>query len=129
MRIDGAEAFETPLYWMVIGNTRSYGGFRQITYRAEVDDGKLDVAYMRRGGVFHLLADGARLLLGRHDRSPNIEYIRAESIEIMTPALPTQLDGDPHDETPMRFSISPRALTAIVPAGLKSPLFTAAAPA
>lgn len=125
LRIDGEE-IETPLYWMVIGNTRSYGGFRDITHRAQADDGKLDVAIMQRGGIVRLALDGARMMIGQHDRSANIRYLRATTIAVETPGLPVQVDGEPAGETPMVFDIVPRALTVIVPRGLRTPLFTGA---
>ncbi len=123
MHIDG-ETLDTALYWMVVGNTRSYGGFREITHRAVADDGKLDVAMMQRGGVFHLLADGARLFLRRHDRSPNVRYEQVTTVAIETRGLPVQVDGEPAGETPMLFEIAPQALTVIVPAGTRTPLLS-----
>lgn len=126
VRIDGALR-KTSLYWMLIGNTRSYGGITRITLRAVADDGLLDVALMRRGGPFHVLVDGVRLFLGRHDRSPNIDYRLAKSVEILTPGLPVHVDGELAGETPMTFGIAPLALHVIVPASLESPLFSAPA--
>jgi YegS/Rv2252/BmrU family lipid kinase len=122
MTLDDAET-ETWLYWMLIGNTRNYGGVVNITHRAQVDDGQFDVALMRRGGVLRLLVDALRVFLKRHDRSPNVLYTRARSIEITTPGVPVQIDGELHGETPMRFEIVADALEVIVPRGLSSPLF------
>jgi YegS/Rv2252/BmrU family lipid kinase len=126
MRIDGAPR-DGSLYWMLAGNTRSYGGITDILYRAQADDALLDVAVMHRGGLFHLLVDGVRLLLHRHDRSPNVDYEKARVVEIDTPGIPVQVDGDLAGHTPMRIEVAPAALTVIVPAGLRSPLFRNAA--
>jgi diacylglycerol kinase family enzyme len=82
---------------------------------------------MRSGGAFHLLVDGVRLLLGRHDRSPNVEYRHATSVEVATPGLPVQVDGEFAGTTPMTFTVEPLALDVIVPASLSSPLFSASA--
>jgi YegS/Rv2252/BmrU family lipid kinase len=122
--IDG-QTREMSLYWMLAGNTRSYGGLMDITHRAHVDDGLLDVAVMHRGGVFHLLFDGVLALFHRHDRSPNVDYQRARVVEVITPGLPVQVDGELMGETPMTFEIVPRALHVIVPRALDSPLFSA----
>lgn len=122
MMIDGSR-IETQLYWAVLGNTRLYGGFREVTHRAIADDAQLDLALMHRGGPFHLAVDGLRLMLAAHDRSPNVTYRRLADLEIATPGIPVQLDGEYHGETPMRFGIAPLALTVIVPAGLTTPLF------
>ncbi len=121
--IDG-DASESSLYWMLAGNTRSYGGVVQITHRAVADDGLLDIALMRRGGVLHLIADGVRVLLRRHDRSPNVRYVRARGVDITTPGIPIQLDGESHGTTPLHIEVAPLALAVIVPANLRSPLFS-----
>jgi YegS/Rv2252/BmrU family lipid kinase len=114
----------TSLYWMLVGNTRNYGGVVDITHRARIDDGVLDVALMHRGGVFHLLVDGVRVFLKRHDRSPNVRYTTARAIDVETPGIPVQIDGEAFGETPMRIECIPAALDVIVPRDLDSPLFS-----
>jgi len=121
--IDG-DASERSLYWMVVGNTRSYGGVIDITYRAHADDGKLDVALMRRGGPLRLVTDLVRLVRRRLDRSPNVRFGRAASVQIDTPGIPVQVDGEECGETPLRIDVAPLALNVIVPRNLSSPLFT-----
>jgi len=115
-------ATSTTIFWMLAGNTRNYGGLVDITHRARIDDGLLDAAIMRRGGL-HVFPDGIRAFLGRHDRSPNVSYTRASEIAIDTPGIPVQLDGERCMETPLRLTVAPGALNVIVPRGLRSPLF------
>ena len=122
--IDGAT--EPSLYWLLAGNTRSYGGMVNITHRAIADDGLVDIALMRRGGVLRVIADGVRMLLRRHERSSNVRYAQTRSLEITTPGIPIQLDGEAYGETPLRLEVAPLALNVIVPAGLRSPLFRGA---
>lgn len=121
-RVD-ADQRSGPMFWMLIANTRSYGGLVNIMHRAEADDGQLDASVMRQGGAWHLMTDGVRLLVKRHEASSNIEYTRARLIEIDTPGMPVQIDGEYAGTTPMRFEIVPAALTVIVPTGLRTPLF------
>lgn len=123
MRVDG-RAISSPLYWMIVANTRSYGGLTDIMHRAVADDGLLDVGMMRRGGVHRLARDGALVLLKKLERSPNVEYVQARVVEIDTPGIPVQLDGEAAGRTPMRFEVVPRALTVIVPRDLSTPLFS-----
>jgi YegS/Rv2252/BmrU family lipid kinase len=123
LAIDGNE-LPDPLYWMIAGNTRSYGGVANVTHRAIADDGVLDVVLMRRGGILRLIADGARLLIRRHDRSPNIRYTTAREIRIAEPGIPLQVDGEAAGETPCTITCEPLALTVLVPALRESPLFT-----
>ncbi len=121
MTIDGRGA-DGPLYWMVVGNTRSYGGLADIAHHAIADDGLLDAVIMRRGGIQRVIVDGVRLLRQRHDQSPNVDYANARRIVIDTPGLPVQVDGEYCGETPMRIEVAPLALTAVVPATLRTPL-------
>ena len=120
----GGRGVRSNLYWMLAGNTRSYGGMVQLTHRALIDDGALDVALMRKGNALRLLRDGALALFKRHERSPNIAYTRTRAIEITTPGIPIQLDGEACGETPVRIDCAPAALQVIVPRGLRSPLWS-----
>lgn len=122
VRIDGL-ASEMHAYWMLVSNTRSYGGITNIMFHAEADDGLFDVGVMHRGGPWRMAADGIRVLLKRHERSRNIEYVTARAVDVETPGLRVQLDGELWGETPMRFEVWPQSLTVIVPPGLETPLF------
>lgn len=112
------------LYWLVLGNSRNYGGLVNITDRARADDGLLDLALLRRGGLLRLGWLLPWLLLGRHHRRAEVLYRQVESLELRTPELPVQVDGEYLGETPMHFEVARGALRVIVPRGLHSPLFS-----
>lgn len=120
--VDG-EPLETHLFWMVAGNTRSYGGVVNVTHLATADDGRLDLCLFRRHGVLRTAAYGLRILAGRHDRCPEVLYRTVESVEVREPVLPVQVDGEYLGETPMIFRAVAGALRVVVPAGLRTPLF------
>ena len=124
--LDG-QPLETDLYWMVVGNTRSYAGVVEITCQAAADDGRLDLCLFRRQGPLRAVASGIRILARRHHRAPDVLYQTVKSIEVRAPVLPVQMDGEYMGETPMTFRAVPGALHVIVPAGLQSPLFTGSA--
>ena len=123
MTIDGTP--EPALTWLLAGNTRSYGGMVQITNRAMIDDGVLDVVLMRRGESaprhrrWHARAVAAPRSDHRTSRTAAIARV-----DIRTPGIPYQLDGETCGETPLRIEVAPLALNVIVPAGLRSPLFS-----
>jgi hypothetical protein len=79
---------------IVVGNTRGYGGFTQITADARVDDGLLDVCLITASG---LVSAGRQLtsLVVHHRPSPaTAETYRAAHVTIQSPvALPLQVDG------------------------------------
>ena len=126
VRIDGA-VLDMQAHWMLVSNTRSYGGITNIMFRAEADDGLFDVGIMHRGGPWRTVIDGVRVLLKRHERSANIDYFKAREVEMETAGLAVQLDGDRWGSTPMRFEVWPQALAVIVPAGLVTPLLRSGA--
>lgn len=101
---------------VVIGNSRLYGGFLQITHHANLTDGLLDVAVIKgqdvRSAPLHILS----ILLRRYNLNPDMDYYRAREVQIggATP-LAVQVDGDPIGHTPMSFQVAPGALRALVP--------------
>jgi diacylglycerol kinase family enzyme len=101
---------------IVIGNSRLYGGFLQITHHANLTDGLLDVAVIKgqdvRSAPLHILS----ILLRRYNLNPDMDYYRAREVQIggATP-LAVQVDGDPIGHTPMSFQVAPGALRALVP--------------
>jgi YegS/Rv2252/BmrU family lipid kinase len=120
--VDGDSPSDS-LYWLLVGNSRSYGGVVNITNKAQLDDGVLDVCLLPRGGLHKLAWLLPWLLLGRHDGKGGLAYRHAREIEITASGMPVQVDGEYIGETPIRIGILPGALRVIVPAGLKSPLF------
>jgi diacylglycerol kinase (ATP) len=61
LMLDG-QPLETDLYWMVVGNTRSYGGVVDVTCQAAADDGLLDLCLFRRHGLLRAAVSGLRIL-------------------------------------------------------------------
>lgn len=111
-----------PLAWMVLGNTRLYGGRVHLTPDAIIDDGELDVVAFCPSGVLDTLRIAGNIVTkrasGRH-----ITSLRTPRVRIETPGLPVQLDGDVAGETPMAFSVAKGALLVSVPAGPLAPIF------
>jgi YegS/Rv2252/BmrU family lipid kinase len=98
---------------VVIGNSRLYGGYLQITHHASLTDGLLDVAVIKgqnaRSAPLHLLS----FLLRRHHFNPDLAYYRACEISVSgSVPLDVQVDGDLIGVTPMTFRVVPGALQA-----------------
>ena len=114
------------LGWMVVGNTRSYGGLVYVTHRAVADDGLLDVADFSGHGLLRAILYGLGILLRRPAWAPGAQYQRAAAVEVTGAPLPVQVDGEYIGEAPMSFRVAPGALTVVVPAELRTPLFSEA---
>jgi len=111
------------LGWMVVGNTRSYGGLVCVTHRARADDGLLDVLIFSGHGLLKVVMYGLAILLRRPAWAPGARYERAAAVEVTGATVPVQADGEYIGETPMSFRVVPGALRVVLPAGLRTPLF------
>ena len=121
--VDG-EPESSPVYWLLLGNTRNYAGVLNFTHMAKADDGLLDVCLLQHGGPPRLAWLALWALLRRHQNRAEVVYKKVRSLDIQTPGLPVQIDGEYLGETPMTFSVVPGALHVIVPPDLNSPLFS-----
>jgi lipid kinase YegS len=99
----------------IIGNGRQAGGGLQVTPRARVDDGLLDVFAVRDIPALALLTAAREL----QELSPDGEYInywQTPWAEVHTEdAIPVNLDGEPMEFSNVRYEAVPRAIRLIVP--------------
>jgi len=118
------EDYERDLFWLLLGNTRSYGGVLNITADAKVDDGLLDAYIFAGRGLPWRLLTLLRLALRRQRGARGVEFRRVNELAIDEEGLPVQADGEYLGETPMRFSVAPQALDVLLPPGAGSRLFS-----
>jgi lipid kinase YegS len=99
----------------IVGNGRQAGGGLQVTPRARVDDGLLDIFTVRDIPALALLTAAREL----QELSPDGEYInywQTPWAEVHTEeAIPVNLDGEPMQFSSVRYEAVPRAIRLIVP--------------
>jgi len=99
----------------IVGNGRQAGGGVQVTPRARVDDGLLDVLAVRDIPALALLTAAREL----QELSPDGEYIsywQTPWAEVHTAeAIPVNLDGEPMQFSSIRYEAVPSAIRLIVP--------------
>lgn len=107
---------------MIVGNTRAYGGFTQVTTEAFVDDGLLDICLFTTDGVLPAARQMASLLVRQHPSEASSEMYRAAQVTVRAPhRMALQVDGSDvmQDEDDGRveytFDVIPRGFTVIVP--------------
>jgi diacylglycerol kinase (ATP) len=123
LSFDGEE-HAAQVLMLVAGNTRNYAGVAEITREAQVDDGLLDVCVFQGKGKLDIILHGLRTLLRRHLRSDKVLYRKVRRLDLAWgEPLPVQLDGDAYELSPTRVEVAPGALWAMVPRGVRSPLF------
>ena len=99
----------------IIGNGRQAGGGAQVTPRARINDGLLDVLAVREIPALALLTAAREL----QELSPDGEYIsywQTRWAEVQTEeVIPVNLDGEPMEFSSVRYEAVPRAIRLIVP--------------
>jgi diacylglycerol kinase family enzyme len=113
---------EGPLAVMVVSNTRLYGGRVRFTPEALANDGALDVAARFPRTVRDAARLAGKLALNRLSGDSCVYEGRVTAVEVETPGMAVQLDGDYAGETPMRFSVEPGALRVSLPEGELPPI-------
>ena len=119
---DGEER-TAAVYWVLLGNTRSYGGILDIAGAAVADDGLLDAYIFEARGAGDVVGTAVSLLRGKQASRENVTFRRVRELEIVTPGLAVQLDGEYCGETPVRFSVEPQAVEVLLPRGRGEQLF------
>lgn len=122
LRIDGEER-EARLYWLLLGNTRSYGGILNVTSEAFVNDGWLDTYVFEGGSPAWIASTALRLASRRQAGGRGVSFHHVRDLEVLTPGLPVQIDGEHCGETPARFTTEPNAVDILLPAGRGLELF------
>ena len=96
-------------------NAPWYGHGMRIAPQAELDDGQLDVCFVRQTGKLRLLRLFPKVYRGRHVGLPQVEYFRAERVRIESERpLNLHADGEPVGQTPVEVSVARKALRVIV---------------
>ena len=96
-------------------NTPWYGHGMRIAPQAELDDGRLEVCFVRRVGKLRLLRLFPKVYRGAHAGLREVEYFRAERLRIESERpLDVHADGEPVGQTPIEVSVARKALRVIV---------------
>jgi YegS/Rv2252/BmrU family lipid kinase len=128
--IDGRRPRAIDGYTVAAANSRSYGGGMQLAPAADLDDGELDVVIIHDLPRARFLTLLPTVFTGTHVNRPNVEVVRARSIEIAASRpFHVYADGEPLAELPARILVLPRAMRVIVPSAAPEPAPWRAAPA
>ncbi|MFD8916067.1 diacylglycerol/lipid kinase family protein [Streptomyces sp. NPDC059575] len=111
--IDGVP-YEHRGFTVVAANSRYYGSGRVIAPGAEIDDGLLDVVFIReapRTLFFALMND---LKTGTHVRRPEVSVVRGRELRIESGRpLPYGADGEVEATLPVTLRVRPRDLAVL----------------
>ncbi|MGH9649663.1 MAG: diacylglycerol/lipid kinase family protein [Terriglobales bacterium] len=109
-------AISEPGWMLAFANAPTYGGGMRIAPSARLDDGKLDVCFLRRTGRLSLLRIFPQVFSGKHVTRPEVAYFQATGLRIETESpLDVYADGEYVCRTPVEVTVLPGALRVIVP--------------
>ncbi len=121
LEIDGH--WQTPVrepgMLIAVGNGPRYGSGMRLTHFAEMDDGLLDVCFVRKLGKLRLLRLFHVVFGGGHIGMKEVEYWKAARVRLQTdPVTELFADGEYICPTPVELGIRREALRIVVPAQL-----------
>lgn len=107
MKHDGLD-YEESIYFMVILNSTTAGGFKNISPGASVSDGKFDVLGFRECPILEFPVVAAKFVKRDHINSPYILFRQVEEIEIDSELkVGTDIDGEKGPEFPLHIKVLP----------------------
>lgn len=108
--IDGVE-YKENIYFALIMNGRSAGGFRKLAPYSDVADGLLDVIIFKKCPILDLMPLAVQVLNGEHPKSDYIQYVQGRHIYVhCEDVITSDLDGETGPELPMTIEVLQGAL-------------------
>lgn len=102
---------EENMYFILVMNGRSAGGFKKISPNAEVDDGLLDVMLFKEMPILEFGPLLLNILQGNHQENKNVIYFKTDNLVIeSTEVVSTDIDGEKGEKFPLHFSVLPKKL-------------------
>lgn len=110
---------DEPGFLLAAGNGPQYGHGMRISDGASMEDGLLDLCFVREMPKLRLLRFFPVVYRGAHIGMKEVEYLRVPRLRISAdPVMEVFADGEYICTTPVGFGVQPEALRVIVPGGL-----------
>lgn len=102
------------VFFALIMNGKSAGGFRKLAPYSEINDGLLDVVVFKKCPVLEIMPLLLQVVSGEHPNSEHIEYFQTDHIEIETDGvIGTDLDGEIGPDLPLKIEVIKNRLRVI----------------
>ena len=103
--------FTENIFFMVVMNGNSAGGFRKLGVQSSINDGLLDVIIFKDMYLIEILPLVINVMQGKHDENKNVIYFQTPSLRIESPVnISTDVDGENGEPLPLQIDIIPRRL-------------------
>ena len=103
VRIESEEyTGDEKMYFMLVMNGRSAGGFKRVGANAEINDGLLDVMLFRELPLTELPALLIHFMQGNHTVNKNVLYFKTKKLRLESDGtVPTDVDGEKGGDFPL----------------------------
>jgi diacylglycerol kinase family enzyme len=118
VEIDGevVNDLDSPVLMVALGNGSSVGGGTELTPEADPSDGLMDVMISRATGPLGRLVYAARLGIGAHLESDDVQYLRGKAVSISGEAFWCSADGEINGPERQRtWHVEPAAYSMLLP--------------
>lgn len=107
---------EEKIYFMLVMNGRSAGGFKRIAPKAEIDDGLFDVMLFREMPIIDLPPLLVNVMSGQHTENKNVVFFQTRKLYVESDQqISTDMDGEKGEKFPLDIEVVPRALKVNTP--------------
>ncbi|MDO4394276.1 MAG: YegS/Rv2252/BmrU family lipid kinase [Bacillota bacterium] len=107
--------YEEDIYFMVVMNGESAGGFRRLNPDSSINDGKLDVIAFCKMPIVEFAPLLIEVLRGRHPNNKHVIYFQTDELTIESDTdIGTDIDGEHGEKLPLHFSILHERLNIFV---------------
>lgn len=97
---------EEQIYFVLIMNGKSAGGFRKLAPFSDISDGLLDVLVFKKCPILELMPLLIQVWNGEHPKSDYIQYIQAEKIIVeCADPITSDLDGETGPALPLEIEV------------------------
>ena len=103
------------IYFMVVMNGESAGGFRKLSPQSSINDGKLDVIAFKKMPILELAPLLFEVVNGRHPQNKNVLHFQTDDLTIESSEhISTDIDGEHGESLPLHFSVLKSRLKVFV---------------
>lgn len=100
------KVYEEKMFFMVVMNGKSAGGFKGLSPDAEICDGLLDVYLFREMPIIELVPVFLEVLQGTHATHRRVLSFRTSELLVESPvAISTDVDGEHGESLPLKFGV------------------------
>ena len=99
------------MYFMLVLNGRSAGGFRRVGANSVINDGLLDVMLIKEMPLTELPGLLINFMQGNHTKNKNVVYFKTKKVRLETDhPIGTDIDGEKGCDFPLDIECIPRKL-------------------